>query len=157
MSRISLILHKAWQSRGRVLISRISYKCRWGLTVFYPTKQLLFWCYQRPVSGSTGCFWCTLTLFGLMHMLTVKPLSCINTLWLVVYVSYTPVKPFKVWLQWDRNIYIYIYTNTHIYKYTYKYIFGLSLMYRHNFENYRWLILKYNSGNYRTFKGIIKE
>ena len=25
-----------------------------------------------------------------MHMLTVKPLRCINTLWLGVYVRYTP-------------------------------------------------------------------
>ena len=30
------------------------------------------------------------TFYGLMHMLTVKPLRCINTLWLGVYVRYTP-------------------------------------------------------------------
>ena len=35
MSRISLILHEAG-------ISRISYKCRWGLTFFYTTKKLCF-------------------------------------------------------------------------------------------------------------------
>ena len=27
---------------GRTLISRISYECRWGLTGFYPTKELCF-------------------------------------------------------------------------------------------------------------------
>ena len=39
---------------------------------------------------SSGCFWCTSTLYGLMHMLTVKPLRCINTLWLGWYVRYHP-------------------------------------------------------------------
>ena len=44
-------------------------------------------------------------------MLIVKPLRCINTLWLGVYVRYTPMeyvrytpaKSFEVWLQWDRR------------------------------------------------------
>ena len=69
------------QSRGQVLTSRILfYKCRWGLTVFYHTKQLFFWYYQWLVSGSTDCFWCTSTLYGLSHKLVVKPLRYINTL-----------------------------------------------------------------------------
>ena len=38
--------------------------------------------------NSTGCFWCTSTLYGLNHTLTVKPLRCINTLWLGVYIRY---------------------------------------------------------------------
>ena len=42
------------------------------------------------LKDTTGCFRCTLTLYGLVHMLTVKPLRYINTLWLGVYVRYIP-------------------------------------------------------------------
>ena len=111
MSRISLILHKAEVKLRKCsylpwlrVMSRISYECRWGLTVFYPTKVLFFWWYHWLVRVSTVCFWCISTLYGLMHMLTVKPLRCINTLWLGQYVRYTPAKSFEVWLQWDRNM-----------------------------------------------------
>ena len=31
-----------------------------------------------------------INIYGLMHMLTVKPLRCISTLWLGKYVRYTP-------------------------------------------------------------------
>ena len=31
-----------------MLISRISYECRWGLTALYPTKALCFRCYNSP-------------------------------------------------------------------------------------------------------------
>ena len=49
-------------------------------------------------------------------MYNIKSLKFINVLWLEVYVKYTPlnmlditlVKPFKVWLQWDRNMFIVI-------------------------------------------------
>ena len=41
-------------------------------------------------------------------MLTVEPLKGINTLWLGVYVRYTPAKSFEVWLQWDERNQYYI-------------------------------------------------
>ena len=49
-------------------------------------------------------------------MYNIKSLKFINVLWLEVYVKYTPlnmlditpVKPFKVWLQSDRNMFIVI-------------------------------------------------
>ena len=44
----------------------------------YPTKGLYFWCYHWLIRVSTGCFWCTSTLYGLMYMLTVKPLSVLT-------------------------------------------------------------------------------
>ena len=82
-----------------MLISRISYKCKWGLTGFYPTKEL--------------CFDVTTAMAG--YMLAVILLKNINTLlWLGVYLSYnpwytylryTPIKPFEVGLQWDRSNY----------------------------------------------------
>ena len=44
---------------------------------------------------ATGCLRYTSTLYGLMHMLAVKPLRCINTLWLGVYVRYAQQNPLK--------------------------------------------------------------
>ena len=50
MSRISLILHKAnVKSQGRMLILRISYECRWGLTVIYTQIRSIFhWVQHAP-------------------------------------------------------------------------------------------------------------
>ena len=49
-----------------MLIPRISYECRWGLTGFYPTKEL--------------CFDVTTAMTGVL-------LKHINTVWLGVSVS----------------------------------------------------------------------
>ena len=86
--------------RGQVLISRISFKCRLGLTVFYPTKELCFWCYHQLVRVSTIFFWCTSTLYGLILMLKVKPLAMV---WGMEDIRYTTEKSFEVWLHWDRS------------------------------------------------------
>ena len=45
-------------------------------------------------------------LHDLMHMLTVKPLRCTNTLWLGVYPS--RILQSTVWLQWDRSTNIWL-------------------------------------------------
>ena len=52
-----------------MLISRISYECRWGLTGFYPTKEL--------------CCDVTTAMTGFNSV----ALKHINTVWLGVYVN----------------------------------------------------------------------
>ena len=99
---------KLRQSQSCVLISKISYKCKWGLTGFCQTKELGFDVTTVRLALTVLFLEYISTMYGLGYILAVKN---INTLWLGVYTRHTPwhtpVKPFEVWLQWDRS-YSYI-------------------------------------------------
>jgi len=122
------------RSRGRVLITKISYECTWIITSLYPKgldKSMLF------VAGITSsCLWLCLAIkvsFSCVHisMLPLYNEQLVATLmmhWLCItfifmaqvisrycpnhsvtvwYQIYQPINFFDVWLHWVIRIIIY--------------------------------------------------
>ena len=106
-----------------MLISRISYRCRWDLTGFYPTWHFAFMC-PLTCKAFDMLFMAkhnehdTFLYFG--GLVYINGTSVNTFLWLGVYLSYTPwklyfrytpVKAFEIWLQWDKMLLSYMVNN----------------------------------------------